>query len=67
MSNFLKFLGTLKNTVYMEKQQPDFEYEAMKKKTLEQLRSGKILFGKDGAFAPMLKEFLESALETVLS
>ena len=50
----------------MEKQQPGFEYEAMKKKTLEQLRSGKSLFGKDGAFAPMLKEFLESALEAEL-
>ena len=41
----------------MEKQQPGFEYEAMKKKTLEQLRSGKSLFGKDGAFAPCLKSF----------
>lgn len=50
----------------MEKQQSGFEYEAMKKKTLEQLRSGKSLFGKDGAFAPMLKEFLESALEAEL-
>jgi putative transposase len=40
-----------------------FDYEGTKKKALEQLRSGKPLFGKDGAFAPMLKEFLESALE----
>ena len=40
-----------------------FDYEALKKKTLEQLRSGKSLFGKDGAFAPLLKEFLESALD----
>lgn len=39
------------------------EYEKMKKKALEQLRSGESLFGKDGAFAPLLKEFLESALE----
>lgn len=38
-------------------------YEALKTKALEQLRSGKSLFGKDGAFAPMLKEFLEAALE----
>ena len=50
----------------MEKQQPGFDYEAVKKKTLEQLRSGKSLFGKDGAFAPMLKDFLESALEAEL-
>jgi len=40
-----------------------FDYEGTKKKALEQFRSGKSLFGKDGAFAPMLKEFLESALE----
>jgi putative transposase len=50
----------------MKKQQPSFDYEALKKKTLEQFRSGKSLFGKDGAFAPMLKEFLEAALEAEL-
>ena len=38
------------------------EYEALKKKALEQFRTGKPLLGKDGAFAPLLKEFLESAL-----
>lgn len=47
----------------MEKRQPAFDYEALKKKTLEQFRSGKSLFGKDGAFAPMLKDFLETALQ----
>ena len=47
----------------MEKQQPAFDYEALKKKTLEQFRSGKSLFGKDGAFAPLLKDFLEAALQ----
>ena len=46
----------------MSTNQP-FDYEGTKKKALEQFRSGKSLFGKDGAFAPMLKEFLESALE----
>jgi len=40
-----------------------FDYEALKRKTLEQLRSGKSLFGKDGAFAPLLKDILEAALE----
>ena len=44
----------------------DFDYEALKKKTLEQFRSGKSLFGKDGAFAPMLKDFLEAALDAEL-
>ena len=46
----------------MEKNQK-LDYEALKKKTIEQLRSGKSLFGKDGAFAPLLKEILEGALE----
>jgi len=40
------------------------EYEALKKKALEQFRSGEPLLGKGGAFAPLLKEFLESALES---
>ena len=38
------------------------EYEALKKKTLEQFRQGKHLLSKDGAFQPLRKEFLESAL-----
>lgn len=41
-------------------------YEQMKQKALEQLRSGKSLYGKDGAFAPYLKSFLDSALEAEL-
>lgn len=47
----------------MEKEKTSFDYEALKKKTLEQFRSGKSLFGKDGAFAPLLQDFLESALQ----
>jgi putative transposase len=43
--------------------QNNFDYDALKKKALKQLFEGKPLFGKDGAFAPMLKDFLESALE----
>ena len=39
-------------------EQKDFE-----KKALDQLLSGESLFGKDGAFAPMLKSFIEKALE----
>src|SRR5690606_16374851 len=50
------------NTVYMEKKEK-FDYDALKRKTLEQLRSGKPLFGKDGAFAPLLKDILEAALD----
>ena len=39
------------------------EYAAMQKKALEQLKSGQSLTGKDGVFAPLLKQFLEGALE----
>jgi len=39
------------------------EFKAMQAKALEQLRSGKSLTGKDGVFAPLLKEFIETALE----
>jgi transposase-like protein len=45
------------------KQEEQFNLEEIKKKALEQFRSGKSLYGKDGAFAPMLKSFLEAALE----
>lgn len=43
-----------------------FDYDALKNKALSQLRSGKSLFGKDGAFGPLLKEFLEAAMESEL-
>jgi transposase-like protein len=39
------------------------EQQTLEKKALDQLLSGKSLFGKDGAFAPMLKSFIEKALE----
>ena len=38
-----------------EHQEP-FDYELAKQKVKEQLRSGKSLFGKEGAFAPLLQE-----------
>jgi transposase-like protein len=50
----------------MEKKKEVFDYEALKKKTLEQVRSGKGLFSKGGAFAPLLKDFLEAALQAEL-
>lgn len=39
------------------------ELDELQSKALSQFRSGKSLFGKEGAFAPMLKQFLEAALE----
>ena len=43
------------------------ELNELQKKALDQFKTGKPLFGKDGAFAPMLKQFLESALEAEMS
>ena len=40
------------------------EQELLEKKALDQLLTGKSLFGKEGAFAPMLKSFIEKALES---
>ncbi|MEQ8476301.1 MAG: IS256 family transposase [Fulvivirga sp.] len=40
------------------------EIDQLQSKALAQFKSGKSLFGKDGAFAPMLKQFLEAALES---
>lgn len=40
------------------------ELDELQSKALEQFKTGKSLFGKDGAFAPMLKQFLEAALES---
>ncbi len=42
------------------------DYGSIQKQALEQFRSGKSLLGKGGAFAPLLKQFLEAALEAEL-
>jgi len=39
------------------------ELNQLKEKALKQFKEGKPLFGKDGAFAPLLQEFLQEALE----
>ena len=41
--------------------------EEGRRKALEQLMSGKSLFGKEGAFGPMLQQLLEAALEGELA
>lgn len=42
---------------------PPLDYEAIKQKVKEQFRTGKSLYGKDGAFAPLLQDMLNSILE----
>ncbi len=41
----------------------EFDFESIKNKAIEQLKSGKSLLGKDGAFAPLLESILNAALE----
>lgn len=43
------------------------EFEQMRDKALEQLMKGQSLTGKDGVFAPLLQQFLESALESEMT
>nr|MBD3623302.1 IS256 family transposase [Sunxiuqinia sp.] len=43
------------------------EFKEMQAKALKQLRSGQSLTGKEGVFAPLLKQFIESALEAEMS
>jgi transposase-like protein len=42
----------------------DFDYKAMEALAPEQLKSGKPLFGKGGAFAPLLEKILNAAPES---
>ncbi len=42
----------------------NINYNELKEKALRQFRQGKSLYGKDGAFAPLMKKFLEEALES---
>ena len=41
----------------------EFDFESIKTKALDQLKSGKSLLGKDGAYAPLLESILNAALE----
>ena len=41
----------------------ELQYEEIKEKTLKQFKKGESLFGKDGAFAPILKSFINEALK----
>ena len=44
-----------------------FNYEEFKKSAIEKLYAGKGILGKEGAFTPLIKEFLEAALQGELS
>jgi transposase-like protein len=48
----------------MENQEKQaFDFEAFKKQAATRLKNGETLLGKEGVFTPLLKEFLEEALD----
>ena len=49
------------NTAFCMKE--EFDFDSIRKKTIEQLKAGKPLLGKDDAFAPLLISILNAALE----
>jgi hypothetical protein len=40
-----------------------FNFEEFKNQAIADMKAGKSLVGKDGIFTPLMKEFLEAALE----
>lgn len=47
----------------MSKKEKPFDFSSFEKEAIEQLRAGAPLTGKDGVMTPLLKNFLEKALE----
>lgn len=47
----------------IEKSSSFFDFEEFKNQAIADMKSGKSLLGKDGIFTPLMKEFLEAALE----
>jgi len=47
----------------IEKEKPTFDFEEFKNKAIADMKAGEALVGKDGVFTPLMKEFLEAALE----
>ncbi len=47
----------------IEKSSSSFNFEEFKNQAIADMKSGKSLLGKDGVFTPLMKEFLEAALE----
>ncbi len=45
------------------KEKPSFDFEEFKNQAIADMKAGKSLLGKEGVFTPLMKEFLEAALE----
>lgn len=46
-----------------KKTKSSFDFEAFKKQAASRLKSGESLLGKEGVFTPLIKQFLEEAME----
>ena len=46
-----------------ETEESSFDFEEFKNKAIADMKAGKALVGKDGIFTPLMKQFLEAALE----
>lgn len=51
----------------IKKEEYPFDFEVFKAKAIADMRAGKDLMGKEGVFTPLMKEFLEAALEGEMS
>lgn len=47
----------------IEQEKPAFDFETFKNQAIADMKAGKSLIGKDGVFTPLMKDFLEAALE----
>lgn len=47
----------------IEQDKTAFDFEAFKNQAIVDMKAGKSLIGKDGVFTPLMKKFLEAALE----
>ena len=58
-----KYISEQKELNGLYSMKEEFDFESIKNKAIEQLKAGKPLLGKDGAFAPLLESILNAALE----
>lgn len=49
----------------IEQEKTTFDFETFKNQAIADMKAGKSLIGKEGVFTPLMKEFLESALDCV--
>ena len=56
-----------KNSISKISDNSEFNYEEFKESAIKKLYAGKGILGKEGAFTPLIKEFLEVALKAELS